>query len=175
MLNLGKRNRSQVPKDLLRLRAFCSRALQAMQSSSPSCLVLPSRVCIGRCLQQSMASQTRSWVPDKDGPCPYLQWLIRRDLIQTNLLSFWVIPDLLAVGNSMVKPDVKVRMSKCWSYAPIAILCITQSSDSLSVFQVLGLNENFMNIKHATHSATEVHLCPIFLWFYCLRSALCMM
>lgn len=138
---------------------------QAMQSSSPFCLVLPSQVCVGQCLQQSMASQTRSWVPDKDGLCPYLQWLIRRDLIQTNLLSFYVIPDLLAVRNSMVKPNVKVRMDKCWSYAHIAILFITQSSDSLSVFQVLGLNENLMNIKHATHSATEVHLCSISLFF----------
>lgn len=144
---------------------------QALQSSSPSCLNLPSQVCIGQCLQQSMASQIRSWVPDKDGLCPIYSDS-SEGISSRRIYSHF---DLLAVGNSMVKPNVIVRMNKCWSYAPITIFFITQSSHSLSVFQVLGLNENLMNIKHATHSVTEVHLCPIFLLFYCLRSALCVM
>lgn len=142
---------------------------QAMQSSSPSCLVLPSQVCIGQCLQQSMTSQTRSWVPDKDGLCPYLQWLFRR-ISSRQIYSHF---DLLAVRNSMVKPNVKVRMNKCWSYAPIAILFITQSSDSLC-FSGTRI-EWKPQILSMPHTATEVHLCPIFLLFYCLRSALCMM
>lgn len=49
--------------------------------------------------------------------------------------------------------------------APVTF--ISQGSDSLSVFQVLGLNQNLMNIKHATHSTTEAHPCPFFLLFYC--------
>lgn len=134
---------------------------QAVQSSSLSCLHLPSQVCIQWCLQQSMASQTRSWAPDKDGLCPIYSDS-SEGISSRRIYSHF---DLLAVRNSMVKPNVKVRMNKCWSYALIAILFITQSSDSLSVFQVLGLNENLMNIKHATHSTTEVHLCPIFLCF----------
>ena len=54
-------------------------------------------------------------------------------------------------------------------HCPPSATFITQGSDGLSVFQVLGLNQNLVNIKHATHSATEAPPYPIFLLFYCLQ------